>query len=483
MENFTLPSDTASLLGKFFDQFEILKKEQLYEGKEPPIHARGDAISLANLRTALKLSQLLKDQEWAAYTQKELASDKEHFAIKTTLDKFEVETREDILFPGRFAQKHKAGEDYRRIKRQWDERKTERHSTKLKIELDGLREGFRVVVKNKVMKEWRAARFAQYRASQPAMVASDAGAEMIDTQNIEAEIDEAIVKSYHAAVSDLKNVGGLERKSRNEKAGGRSVAMAAAAEAVADDGDTSLASKAEMNRRNRLATRRDSLIAYKSSATNVTPQLRKGPKRKLKHASTVDLHYNVERERREAEFREALTDMILKVSDELKIDINMQQIYNCQGIAETMRRNKGIVVSGPQCSGKTQLVKIATIALKRAFNVTVRSTFITPETFSTNELYGPTFAFQTSHELAPEQNAIRKSVFDIVLGNYAREKEDLRPSEANRLVQSIYIDSHEIDADLGEAVVGFLRDTNTRERDYHKDTEFILSFSRDQKQI
>ena len=341
-----------------------------------------------------------------------------------------------------------------------------------------------MVVKNKVMKEWRAARFAQYRASQGAMVASDADAEMIDTQNIEAEIDEAIVKSYHAAVSELKSSGGLERKSRTDKAG-RAVpkAMAEAAESVADDGDASLASKAEANRRSRLATRRDSLIAYKSSATNVTPQLRKGPRRKLKHASTVDLHYNVERERREAEFREALTDMILNVADELKVDINMQQIYNCQGIAETMRRNKGIVVSGPQCSGKTQLVKIATIALKRAFNVTVRSTFITPETFSNDELYGPTFAFQTSHELAPEQNAIRKSVFDIVLGNYAREKEDLRPSEANRLVQSIYIDSHEIDADLGEAVVGFLRDTNTRERDYHKDTEFILSFSRDAKQI
>ena len=80
-------------------------------------------------------------------------------------------------------------------------------------------------------------------------------------------------------------------------------------------------------------------------------------------------------------------------------------------------------------------------------------------------------------------NAIRKSVFDIILDNYSREKQDLRPSEANRLVQSIYIDSQEIDQDLGDSVSSFLRDTNTRERDYHKDTEFILQFSTDAKQI
>ena len=106
-----------------------------------------------------------------------------------------------------------------------------------------------------------------------------------------------------------------------------------------------------------------------------------------------------------------------------------------------MRRAKGIVVTGPQCSGKTQIVKMVTIALKRAFNVTLRSTFITPQTFSEAELYGPKKAFQNTQELAPEQNAIRKSVFDIILDNYSREKGDLRPSEANRLIQSIYVDS------------------------------------------
>ena len=83
-----------------------------------------------------------------------------------------------------------------------------------------------------------------------------------------------------------------------------------------------------------------------------------------------------------------------------------------------MRRNKGIVVTGPQCSGKTQLVKIVTIALKRAFNVTVRSTFISPITFSDSELFGPTQAFQNKNEVSVEENSLRKGVFDIILDNY-----------------------------------------------------------------
>jgi len=128
-------------------------------------------------------------------------------------------------------------------------------------------------------------------------------------------------------------------------------------------------------------------------------------------------------------------------------------------------------------------MKIVTIALKRAYNVTVRSSFITPETFSHEELFGPTQAFSQSLELQPESNAIRMSVFDIILNNYKREKQDLKPSEVNRLIQSIYLDSHEVNADLGDSISTFLRDTNTRERDYHKDTEFILSFDRSEKKI
>ena len=58
--------------------------------------------------------------------------------------------------------------------------------------------------------------------------------------------------------------------------------------------------------------------------------------------------------------------------------VDEQQIYNCHGLLEIMRRNKGIVIVGPICSGKTQLMKLATTILRRTFNVQLRSTYICP---------------------------------------------------------------------------------------------------------
>ena len=69
--------------------------------------------------------------------------------------------------------------------------------------------------------------------------------------------------------------------------------------------------------------RQGSIMSYQFSATNLTPFLRKGSKTaRLKHASTVELIHNVERERKETEFRDQMHDMIMRVADELKIQIN-----------------------------------------------------------------------------------------------------------------------------------------------------------------
>ena len=96
MENFALPMDVGDMLIQFFKYFREAKREKLYAGKiEDP--GTGEELSLSNLRTALKLSQLLKDQEWRAYWEAQLARDAEEFKVQTTLDKFEVEaSRDDI---------------------------------------------------------------------------------------------------------------------------------------------------------------------------------------------------------------------------------------------------------------------------------------------------------------------------------------------------------------------------------------------------
>ena len=55
MEKFTLPDETSELLREFFVMFKKIKEEKLYiDGLKPT--DLGEELSLANLRTALKLS-------------------------------------------------------------------------------------------------------------------------------------------------------------------------------------------------------------------------------------------------------------------------------------------------------------------------------------------------------------------------------------------------------------------------------------------
>jgi len=41
------------------------------------------------------------------------------------------------------------------------------------------------------------------------------------------------------------------------------------------------------------------------------------------------------------------------VATELDIDLTEDQLYNALAVVELMKRNKGIVILGPVCSGKT----------------------------------------------------------------------------------------------------------------------------------
>ena len=59
----------------------------------------------------------------------------------------------------------------------------------------------------------------------------------------------------------------------------------------------------------------------------------------------------------------------------------------------------------------------------------------------------------------------------------------MKKSEADRLIQAIYIDSQEVHTDLTDSLANFLYETNIRERDYQKEKEFILDFSKKAKKI
>ena len=87
------------------------------------------------------------------------------------------------------------------------------------------------------------------------------------------------------------------------------------------------------------------------------------------------------------------------------------QVYNCLGVVEAIKRQKGIAIVGPINSGKTQLIKFVTLALKKGLNALLRTSYISPKTFSKDDLYGPVLAFDQSSIYQLDQPLQAKSVF------------------------------------------------------------------------
>ena len=316
---------------------------------------------------------------------------------------------------------------------------------KYKIEIDSLREGLRVVIKGRVAKEWTRARVKQ--CEEAAAKGKPLPKETADMKWIEYELDRAILEAFEETVDYMKITHGQapagedpqappraeppgaeegtkegEAEDEDEEEGGDKVAqlqrqmtLAAAKE---EEAKNPLTSKARPQRDARLAQRRENVRRYLASDANLAPKpalvryhAPGGRPVLIKHASVVGLTHSAAREEAELEFRQALYNGVLEVAEELNITVDEHQVYNCLGLVELMRRNKGVAIVGPACSGKTQLVKLATIALRRTFSVQMRSTYVSPSTFTGAELFGPVHAFERTMGSAPENGLQRKSVF------------------------------------------------------------------------
>lgn len=105
-----------------------------------------------------------------------------------------------------------------------------------------------------------------------------------------------------------------------------------------------------------------------------------------------------------------------------------------------MKRSKGIAIVGPICSGKTQIVKLVTLALKRTFDVILKTSYVNLSTFSQEELYGPVLAFDQNSIMQLDQPLQPKSIFKLILDNYTQEKMLLTDRERSRLICAIYMD-------------------------------------------
>ena len=86
-------------------------------------------------------------------------------------------------------------------------RKAVAAGVRYQIEMDSLKEGIRVVMKNKVVNEWIAARQMYYkRCKELDKPVSD---EIINTQEIDAELDFCILEAFETTVDRLKESVGL----------------------------------------------------------------------------------------------------------------------------------------------------------------------------------------------------------------------------------------------------------------------------------
>ena len=176
-------------------------------------------------------------------------------------------------------------------------------------------------------------------------------------------------------------------------------------------------------------------------------------------------------------FEASLNDAFEQVIDAMKISERPDQMYQCLGVVENMRRQKAIAIVGPVCSGKTQILKIVSQTLKLAYDIIFRTSAVNPSTFNQDELYGPINAFASQDQKDQDDALRKKSIFQIILDNYQHEKLSLDVAARNNFVQSFLIDANQIDPSFMDSLIGFIQKSNIREREYYDNQEFLLQIS------
>jgi hypothetical protein len=70
-----------------------------------------------------------------------------------------------------------------------------------------------------------------------------------------------------------------------------------------------------------------------------------------------------------------------------------------------------------------------------------------------------------------------KSVFQLILSNYAQEKMLLPQMERERQICSVYMDQSNLNKEVTDCFITYMQNTNLRERDYLNEQEFLLNFN------
>lgn len=252
----------ARITDEFIGEFIRAKNEALYgkaAGSEY-VEQVTERLVMRDLKIAIRLSVLLRDQEWKGYLEKIWARQQRQWKFELQLyEKNLVEKTEELRVLEQ--QKEKVLQD------------------KEEVEVDSLREGLRNLLQAKFRNEWRAVR--QQRL-------------VTETGRPDARINEsAAVRELEGLVADTYAAVRDRVKKEDEEA----ARLAALAKGDADAPDP--LGEARKKRGG-------------------------APKRRLTHSQTTDLAFASERQANEAGFTEAIEDAFDKVTEAMKLQTSQE---------------------------------------------------------------------------------------------------------------------------------------------------------------
>jgi ATPase subunit of ABC transporter with duplicated ATPase domains len=184
-------------------------------------------------------------------------------------------------------------------------------------------------------------------------------------------------------------------------------------------------------------------------------------------------------------FIEGVTKSLKEIIERLNLHKSNAQLRNCVNVLDLFRRSKAIVFVGPICSGKTTTLKIVSNALHSAFKVRLRTSIVNTSTLTPEELYGSIDSFtEVEKKITDKSDEIggefsKSGIFKIILDVFEKERiaNSKITEEKQRVIQSIFFDSCNIDQPLSESLLDFIDKTNKREVLNRSQTEFLLDFN------
>lgn len=134
----------------------------------------------------------------------------------------------------------------------------------------------------------------------------------------------------------------------------------------------------------------------------------------------------------------------MKQIDEIQLEIsnnkNLQQTSKVISILNSLKTSRGLIIAGPRCSGKTTLVKLLGLLLKKSeVSIDMKISMLNPDIYNIDKLYASADTGISNPEIVSKKpgntkiSSITSSVLKIILEQFDKiESESSRPLEEDR---------------------------------------------------